>query len=273
MPIWYDKRMKNTTIETVFSEWLLSAQQKDDVYFEIVSESQKDIEAFLDEFPHKQSGIAMYSFIYKLNFIKNGLVDLCEADNLYAANILYRSFLEHWLKASYICCRVSREKTDDVGNDYLMFCNLGEGIDYAKSVKKTIDILGLEDNIGNIWDTLVEKYPHLESIGMDLVQTKVLQFKHKNIIKYLRDTKAPASEWIHIVISEYSELSSYVHGGPQANEPVSEDERYLKYKGMIKFAYNMCRFYTIYTYGTFAEYNKDRIIPHINNLARISIVE
>ena len=259
--------------EDSFIEWLKSAQQKDDAYFDVVKESQEELKILLKDYSNKQSGIALYFFIYKLNFIKNAIVDLCETDNLYSANIMYRVFLEHWLKATYIASRVMIENNDDVGNDYLMFCNLGEELDYGKSLKKTLDILGLEDDTGNVWDNMVEKFPQLETLSVHSVEAKVMQFKYRNIIQYLLKTNAPGSDWIHVIISEYSELSSYVHGGPQANEVVSEEDRHLKYKGMINFVYNMCRFYTIYVYGIIAKDNNEKIIHYINDLNKIEIVE
>jgi len=41
-------------------------------------------------------------FIAKTDFLKNGIFDLCESDNLYAENVLYRSLIEYHLRFMYV---------------------------------------------------------------------------------------------------------------------------------------------------------------------------
>ena len=47
-------------------------------------------------------GRAFTMFVTKTNFIKNAIFDLCENDDPYSANILFRSLIEHHLKFMFI---------------------------------------------------------------------------------------------------------------------------------------------------------------------------
>lgn len=261
-------------IKVEFKNWFGQAVKIDDAQFEIVQRSYEKIEEVLIGNPYPKTLSVLHSFIARLNFLKNGVTDLCESDNLYAARVVYRSFLEHWLTATFIWTRFVKENSDEPGNDYVEFGSLDETIMYGKSVKKTAEILGIAGDDRSVWEALIEKFPQFAQYSQAHVKSKVEQFRYITMINYLRENKGPASDWVHIIISEYSELSSFVHGGAQtASQYVSVKERHEEYKGMIRFVFNMCRAFALSVVGLMTVYDEKKFIPIVQGLGQIPIVE
>ncbi len=93
--------------------------KKDDALFEILKEVS--ISSALQCFQRNgfpKIGQVMTSFVAKTNFLKTAIFDLCESDNLYAVNIVFRSLIEHILKAQYVFMKWAEDKSDDVGENY-----------------------------------------------------------------------------------------------------------------------------------------------------------
>jgi len=240
-----------------YIEWLEGIREKNDEYFEVVQKIMPVFFEFSKHCQHKKTFLALLSFHTHLSTLKNALIDLSEENNIYSMKALYRIFLEHWLKGTYVWVRYTKEKTDDVGIEYNSLGRIGEELKYGNSIKQVSAILDAETKNLDVWDTLCKYDPNLRKLDKKDIIRNIKTFEYKSIAKYLVDNKAPGADWIGIIIPEYSELSSFVHGGPGASDQYSStlyNKQFEEYQGMIRFAFNTCR---AFAYSVFVLMFKD----------------
>ncbi|MBU1100136.1 MAG: hypothetical protein KKA84_07005 [Bacteroidetes bacterium] len=171
-------------------------------------------------------GKAYTMFITKTNFIKNAIFDICENDDPYSANILFRSLIEHHLKYMFIFIRNTKEQNDNVGVEYYQYCDFSESIIIGKSWLDSWQILTPE-NEDKLYEVIIEKKPELKSFSKKEIIQKAKQFNYRNIVSFIKESIAEANSnygWLDKIIPNYGDLSSYVHGGPLA-------DKYLTYFG------------------------------------------
>jgi hypothetical protein len=250
-----------------FHKWLSELRTKDDEYFEIFTAIFPISLAYLKKTPNKLTLSSLFTFAGHLNLLKNGLIELCDSDNLYSAKALYRVYLEHWLRAIYIWTRYTSEHTDQVGNEYHTLGGVAEDLRFGKTVNDVSRILEAEDHKIDVWERLSEIRPEIKALDKHAVEVAMRNFEYKRIVKYLVDNEAPGSDWALAIVSEYSELSSFVHGGSSAKMQLhgltSVDKQFDEYRGMLRFAYNMCR---VYAFQVFALMLKDPILDEEQRL-------
>ena len=166
-------------------------------------------------------------FIAKTNFLKEGIFDLCESDNIYGANVLYRSLIEYYLRFMYVWFRFLKEHTDEAAHEYLTFCAWDEALKYGKSLQDVERIMGrvpLEDP----YDTIRRIHPEAAQYSAREIRARAKQFSFPKIMKFLATEwlagdalkKAPPDFLLNL-IPLYSELCSFVHGGPDADSEVT----------------------------------------------------
>jgi hypothetical protein len=97
--------------------------------------------------PIPKTANVFLSFITRTEFIKNGILDLAETENVYAAKILFRSHIEHFLRFQYIWFRVCEEKSDATAEQYSKFSSFKEGLLIGKSWKRVAKILGMDSRL------------------------------------------------------------------------------------------------------------------------------
>ncbi|MES2749158.1 MAG: hypothetical protein V4606_02075 [Patescibacteria group bacterium] len=235
----------------IFSKWLDTANDVNNSYFELFETGMPILNDHIKGWSDKVTLIVLMEFIVRLSTIKNGLLQLGKEDNYYSMNVLYRSFLEHWLKATYIWTRYSNEKSDETGNEYRSLVRIGEEVQYGISLKRMSEIMDLESKNLNVWQHIIKHLPSLKDTSHQSVKDAVANFDYKNIIRYLSEHKAPGSDFIPALVSDYSRLSSFVHGGPSTIDSYHSetDDHFKQSEGMIRFAINMT---AVHTYSVFA---------------------
>lgn len=146
------------------------------------------------------SGFLLVAMLRKLSAIQLAIFDLCESENYYSLNIIYRSFIEHYLKFLYSFLRLLEEKNDDVGKDYYVHGMLYECQALERSQINAQKLAG---------ETEIER----KFSGQ---QDK---FKLRDIIKYINDKIPACNSKVPplILIPMYSRLSSFVHCGHGAD--------------------------------------------------------
>ncbi|MHB1687912.1 MAG: DUF5677 domain-containing protein [Ignavibacteriaceae bacterium] len=165
-------------------------------------------------------GRAFTTFITKTNFIKNAIFDLCENDDPYSANILFRSLIEHHLKFMFIFTRHTAEQNDDVGIEYYQYCDFSESITIGKSWLDNWQILTPE-NEDKLYVVIIERKLELKDFPKKEIIQKAKQFNYRNIVSFIRNSIEGAGSnygWLDKIIPNYGDLSSYVHGGPLADK-------------------------------------------------------
>lgn len=194
--------------------------EADDQVYEIFTEVAPKMAEFMHTSTIPKTAQALFHFIAKTNAIKEAIFNSCEGNNLYAINILYRSLVEHLLRFHYIFFRVLIDKTDEIGQDYLKFCSLSENIDYGIAWKDVAKILERNPE-ADPYEVLKEIDEDYKDYTKAQIQEKSNQFRYKQIVRYIKkqlnDQTDTTNSFLLNIIPEYASLSSYVHGGPQAD--------------------------------------------------------
>src|SRR3989304_6672315 len=181
-----------------YIEWLEGIREKNDEYFEVVQKIMPVFFEFSKHCQHKKTFLALLSFHTHLSTLKNALIDLSEENNIYSMKALYRIFLEHWLKGTYVWVRYTKEKTDDEGIEVKSLGRIGEELKYGNSIKQVSAILDAETKNLDVWDTLCKYDPNLRKLDKKDIIRNIKTFEYKSIAKYLVDNKAPGADWIGI---------------------------------------------------------------------------
>jgi hypothetical protein len=169
------------------------------------------------DFP--QTGKALAMQVIKSNFLKEGIFEACISENIYVAKLLYRSLIEHFLRHQYIFIRWTKEQNDSAGADYYKYCDMGEDWEYIKAINKTNKIFSVEKmEKENKWDAYLKMKNNKENISQKELEIKTSLFTYTKIINYIWENinNNETMKALSSVILDYSELSSYVHGGPFA---------------------------------------------------------
>lgn len=167
-----------------------------------------------------QTILRLYSSI---NILKLGMFDICKTLNLYSASILYRSFLEHFLKTIYVIFRFAEEKDDSVGEDYLIYAdaeNVIKNVIPASQINNLINKNKSKVKL-NYYELLCEMYPKYNFYSEEKIRQTVNKFRdNTKIYKYLfHEVDASDSNPLYSmlgIIADYSDYSSFVHGAPNA---------------------------------------------------------
>ncbi len=199
--------------------------ERDDCLFkEVISKHDANVREILFQSPYPMTGRAVFMFYVKSSFLKNAVLSLCKDEDNYSTKIVYRSYIEHFLRHRYLLFRFIKEKTDDPGKDYYYYAMFEEGIRFLYGVSKSNQINGGKTSKIDLSDDIDEllKRPEYNGISREEAFKKASQFEYKQILSYLRQAtsslKVPEIPFFRWLVADYSELSSYVHGGPWAED-------------------------------------------------------
>jgi hypothetical protein len=199
-------------------------REKDDLVFEIIKENTPIVIKHLKKTKFPQTAQAIFTLDIGSNFIKNSIFDLCETTDLYGGKILFRSLIEHNLRFNFLFLSWGIDKTDKIGEEYMAFSNAKDEIDLARAYKAVDGIWNEKPNT-EPWDDILKDLPNpiYKQYTKKEIEDKAQQYTYKNIIKkmnqLLKGDKPQHfdSKFLQSLIIEYSELSSFVHGGRRAS--------------------------------------------------------
>ena len=198
--------------------------KKDDTLFGVIQEIQPDtaLKCFkIKGFP--KTGLAMISFVAKSGFLQTAIFNLCEADNLYGTNIIFRSLIEHILKVQYVFMKWTVDQTDQVGVDYWEWYEVSELYDYIKSCEAVSKLFSNSKKNEKPEKLLRDLRPSFVGKSIKEIKAVSSQFNYRSIIKFIneqltKDSKSGSFSFLENIIPTYSELSGFVHGGPSSDK-------------------------------------------------------
>lgn len=209
--------------------------EKDDILFDAIASIplEKALYYFKDNgFP--KTGQVMIQFMAKGNFLKTAIFDLCEVGNIYGVKIIFRSLIEHALKAQFIFMKWVENKNDQTAENYLKWYEASEIYDYIKSMEATTKIFNSKELQHKPDKILFDLHPEFKEKSLKEIKEIASQFNYRLIIKYINETlfKNKDSEYFLFllkIIPNYAELSGFVHGGPTADKDmfiyIKEEDR------------------------------------------------
>ncbi|PSK90834.1 DUF5677 domain-containing protein [Taibaiella chishuiensis] len=194
-------------------------RQLDDEIFEEFQKYFEKIESSNFTKLYPKTAIILQLLDIGATFIKNSILDNCETDNYYAVKILYRCLIEHYLKFQFIFTKWGMSKTDDFSAEYLDYSDAREVLDSIKARVSEHQLYDPDYKIAN-WDSFLTTHPMFKSKTRKQVDIESQKYTFKNVIRFLNEKytegKHDLSSHLGKFIIEYSELSSFVHGGTKS---------------------------------------------------------
>lgn len=247
----------------------------DRVFNEVIQHSFADLtkDVLKSEFPCTARALTM--LVTKSNFVKNSIFDVSEHEDLYSANILYRSLIEHSLRHQYIFMSYAKNKNDSVGKDYYEYCDMGENLDFLKAIKSTNEIFDPENADIKTWEELSKIDERFQKCTPKQLSIKVDQFKYRSIIKFISSNLSLKEGILAKIIPLYSELSSFVHGGPYGEKnlfshALNEQARLDKLENICEMTFEISKAIKSFTYLFAYQVNK-KYGSYYNKINAISL--
>jgi len=217
----------------------------DDEVFEIFQEyfPKTQNSKFIKTYPKTNLLISMLDT--SGNFIKNSIFDCCETDDYYGMKILYRSLIEHYIRYKYIFIKWTITKSDEFSNDYFEFNNAREVLDLIKAKVSEKQLYDTSYKIED-WNRLLKDHPQFKNKTRKQVEKETSKYSFKNIIRFLnielKKGEQEMSEFLGKLIVEYSELSSFVHGGMKSYQEMmvlDEEKREQEYNRISGLSFQL----------------------------------
>ena len=212
-------------------------------------------------------------FDISTNFIKNSMFTCGEKDEMFGIKILFRSQIEYFLRFKYLFINWVKYQSDDISKKYIQFLNAKELIDYAKAVHSNFQL----DNstLKEIdWKKLLDKFPKLKNYSKQEIELEAAKFSYKNIIRFINNevfaNKSTQNSFLGLLIVEYAELSSYVHGGIKSFENLDkytdESIRKQEYIRIASIAYQICTSIKMFILTPTLKSEKEEFAPYYHNI-------
>ncbi|MFL9838103.1 hypothetical protein ABS768_11375 [Flavobacterium sp. ST-75] len=185
----------------------------------------EDLLPYIEKSPFVCTLSAYYNFILKIEALNK---DIQQIESGYTLRVLLRVSIEHFIVAYYILYKYMLKNTDSTGEDYYGCYRISE------SLKRNMYDLGTEGilqgidknaNLSNLKKKLGAKDIDFKQSDVDEIHTIAGQFGIKKIQSFILKNRLPGN-FFHDVnktvipdfLSLYNRLSSYIHGGPSAED-------------------------------------------------------
>ena len=162
--------------------------------------------------------------------------------NYYIFQSITRCIFEHFLVGHYIWTKTRIDENDVCGQEYYQHYKISE---FFKRENYNLRIEGIEKNIKNYnsFENLKNRLPEFENFTQnDLSEYHRIanQFDIRYILDYIlnkipdNDIFKEAHKYFISFLKEYNKLSSFIHGGPLAEEETFKNQPSVKKTQIIE---------------------------------------
>jgi hypothetical protein len=201
-------------------------QSDGELHEKYIAEFQFDFarKTSVSQFP--ETGKALHILFSKCLLLKNALFKQAEDDDVHTMLILHRSYIDHFMKHTFIYLKQDELQSDDCGRQYYNECLMKNELDTMHGLECSQTLFSSKFRYPSAWDEVesVLKTGKGEIDKNDL-EDVVEQFYVPNIFLYLNtlylDGKLGEldTDIFRKMIFGYFEYKSYVYG-----EPWNDDE-------------------------------------------------
>ncbi|MBR1373691.1 hypothetical protein IJ556_04485 [bacterium] len=192
----------------------------DENFFELVKENTNNVVEQIWQSHMSLTSFELMNSVAKIASLKEGIFSLADERNFYCINILHRGCIEVFLKSFYIWLMALRTNDDSF-------------------VKKYSEINAINELHTALYKKLKKCGSSQKEIYQQLGQNKQVFMKYRfkefaklrqeftfgNMLEELSGDLSQKNipiDFLHTLLSKYSELSSFVHGGPIADVQTTE---------------------------------------------------
>lgn len=201
---------------------------------DILEINDEIFECFQEYFPDtpKSQFATKYPITFQLfidfeistTFIKSGIFESAESDNIFVVKILMRSLIEHYLRFKYVFFNWAKDKSEEAAERYFIFSHESDQLSNFKARVAEIQLSNPNFKFEK-WNEMLTKYSRKE------IEDEANKYNYKNIIRFLIKTMKRNEKkefpFLNSIVIEYSHLSAYVHGGIHGHNEIrkfAEDE-------------------------------------------------
>ena len=203
------------------------------------------------------------------NFIKNSIYDNCETDDYYGMKILFRCLIEHFIRFKYLSINWVLSKNDDFAKEYLEYSEAREVLDLIRAKVSERQLYDQNYKLTD-WDIFLKDRPNFKNKTRKEVEEKTRKYSFKNIIRFLnkelKNNDTFSSDFFGKLIVEYSDLSSFVHGGMKSYQEMMSmntlDKRQIEYKRICGLAFQMSNSIKLFTLSMYVQTDKKDFSLH-----------
>ena len=195
---------------------MMNYRDADDLYSSLLEQEAGAMFETVRTTSFPQTYSAMFAFCAHTNFLKTAMFDVVESENPYAFRVLYRCFCEHYLKFMYLFVRFAVEKSDAPGREYYSYCGAQEIRQYAAAVVEAESLVGSRV-VAELDEFIANHFPDAAHLTAKELKRQSSKFEYRSILKFLSQHPrilGPENQVLAAIVPLYSELSSFVHGGP-----------------------------------------------------------
>ncbi|MGD6731851.1 MAG: hypothetical protein ACPKMZ_12390 [Pleomorphochaeta sp.] len=150
------------------------------------------------------------------NFLKCSIFDISISQDIYSSAVLYRALIELYIKSYYLFTNFILCNDDSFSKNFRMISEAAEIINTYKVGDKQNKIYGSPKEKYNPYDYIEAAYPIFKGSSKNKINAKINQHSFNNMLKfiinYYKNSKGKEA-LPKTLISDYSTLSSYIHGG------------------------------------------------------------
>ena len=182
----------------------------------------------LEECDYPKTARLLFYLCKRIDFLKDGIFSAYQSNNIYSSQILLRVIIEHFLTTMYVQQRWEEDKNDQIGEEYYTYRTREEEIEYWEANFKIARFAKLDDLAETGKKLIYEKrFPYLKEMSRTKLKQRNWHFKVSEMIKYFikdidfstidKDEEIPGLDNLQY-IRRFSQLGSYLHAGPLAEE-------------------------------------------------------
>lgn len=171
----------------------------------------------------KNTADICFTFMTSTDFLKDSIFNCAENNNFYSINVLYRSINEHLLRFKYFWFNNSSYDDDSYALLFRVSLEFSEKMILYNAVNSANQIKSQEIKTSDeIWKNLQDSNKEFQKFTKGEINEFSKNLSIKNIIRYLERTLKnnghETNTYLQKSIIEYTQLSSFVHGGIQAHK-------------------------------------------------------
>jgi hypothetical protein len=195
----------------------------------IIKDSAQEFVKSLNKAKHKKVNRALLSYMTRVGHINSSILDAYASRNGYCIGILWRSMIEHSFRYLYIYTRALNEEDDAVGVEY--YGKLKGSEDLA-SIRKISNYTKVVHPERTKWSSGGDHNKGIDEVGKKFEVSNIFFYLIRNFKEEEEFVSGGMKDYLLERLNQYTELSSYVHGGPYAemchNKIIGDTEKMNK---------------------------------------------
>lgn len=182
------------------------------------AEAHKYLDYLLMRSEQKGTAEICFMFMVSTNYLKDSIFDCAVNEDYYSMSVLFRSLTEHYLRFNYFWFNYSKTKSEDYALKFIVALEFYEKLTIEKAINDAKQIKYQMSKTSNqIWEEIKKSNREFEIFSKKEIDEFSKGLSIKNIIRFIernmKESGFESHDFLLRRIVEYSQLSSFVHGG------------------------------------------------------------